>query len=61
MITGGDEVCILPPPNLSEKGVDIPPFVHYPSFFRIHKEISIVVYIVYCKLCSSIFMPAAAV
>ena len=24
VITGGDEVCILPPPNLSEKGVGIP-------------------------------------
>ena len=24
MITGGDEVCILPPPTLSEKGVGIP-------------------------------------
>ena len=33
MITGGDEVCILPPPTLSEKGVGIPTFVHYPLFF----------------------------
>ena len=24
VITGGDEVCILPPPTLSEKGVGIP-------------------------------------
>ena len=24
MITGGDEVCILPPPTLSEKGVGVP-------------------------------------
>ena len=29
MITGGDEVCILPPPTLSEKGVGIPTCVHY--------------------------------
>ena len=31
VITGGDEVCILPPPTLSEKGVGIPPFVHFPK------------------------------
>ena len=31
VITGGDEVCILPPPILSEKGVGIPTFVHYPT------------------------------
>ena len=30
VITGGDEVCILPPPPLSEKGVGIPTFVHFP-------------------------------
>ena len=33
VITDGDEVCILPPPTLSEKGVGIPNFVHFPSFF----------------------------
>ena len=33
VITGGDEVCILPPPTLSEKGVGIPIFVHFPLFF----------------------------
>ena len=31
MITGGDEVCILPPTTLSEKGVGIPTLVHYPQ------------------------------
>ena len=31
VITGGDEVCILPPPTLSEKGLGIPTFVHYPK------------------------------
>ena len=31
VITGGDEVCILPPPTLSEKGVGIPTFVYFPS------------------------------
>ena len=31
VITGGDEVCILPPPTLSEKGVGIPPFVYFPK------------------------------
>ena len=31
MITGGDEVCILPPPTLSEKRVGIPTPVHYPK------------------------------
>ena len=36
MITGGDEVCILPPPTLSEKGVGIPTFfVHFPKI-RVH-------------------------
>ena len=30
-VTGGDEVCILPPPTLSEKGVGIPTSsVHFP-------------------------------
>ena len=33
VITGGDEVCILPPPTLSEKGVGIPTFVHFPIYF----------------------------
>ena len=31
VITGGDEVCILPPPTLSEKGVGIPTLVHFPK------------------------------
>ena len=31
VITGGDEVCILPPPTLSEKGVGIPTFVLFPK------------------------------
>ena len=31
VITGGDEVCILPPPTLSEKGVGIPTLVHFPN------------------------------
>ena len=31
VITGGDEVCILPPPTLSEKGVGIPTIVHFPK------------------------------
>ena len=31
VITGGDEVCILPPPILSEKGVGIPTCVHFPN------------------------------
>ena len=30
VITGGDEVCILPPPTLSENGVGIPTSVHFP-------------------------------
>ena len=30
VITGGDEVCILPPPLLSEKGLGIPTCVHFP-------------------------------
>ena len=30
-ITGGDEVWILPPPTVSEKGVGIPTFVHFPK------------------------------
>ena len=30
VIMGGDEVCILPPPTLSEKGVGIRTFVHFP-------------------------------
>ena len=34
MITGGDEVCTLPPPTLSEKGVGIPTFVHFPIIFE---------------------------
>ena len=34
VITGGDEVCILPPPTLSEKGVGISTFVHFPFFYR---------------------------
>ena len=29
VITGGDEVCILPPPTLSEKGVGIPTYVYF--------------------------------
>ena len=33
VITGGDEVCILPPPILSEKGVGIPTLVHFPFPF----------------------------
>ena len=33
VITGEDEVCILPPPTLSEKGVGIPTCVHFPFFF----------------------------
>ena len=33
VITGGDKVCILPPPTLSEKGVGIPTFVHFPYLF----------------------------
>ena len=33
VITGGDEVCILPPPTLSEKGVGIRTFVHFPLIF----------------------------
>ena len=48
VITGGDEVCILPPPTLSEKGVGIPTFIHFPYIFRVlqllysvvHKNIS---------------------
>ena len=31
VITGGDEVCILPPPTLSEKGVGIPPLSISPK------------------------------
>ena len=38
VITGGDEVCILPPPTLSEKGVGIPTFVHFP-LINIHTYI----------------------
>ena len=33
VITGGDEVCILPPPTLSEKGVGIPTSVYFPYLF----------------------------
>ena len=38
VITGGDEVWILPPPTLSEKGEGIPNFVHFPFFF--HRTVS---------------------
>ena len=31
VIAGGDEVCILPLPTLSEKGVGIPTLVHFPK------------------------------
>ena len=31
VITGGDEVCILPPPTLSEKGMGIPTCVYFPK------------------------------
>ena len=31
VIAGGDEVCVLPLPTLSEKGVGIPTFVHFPK------------------------------
>ena len=34
VITGGDEVCILPPPTMSEKEVGIPTPVHFPFFFN---------------------------
>ena len=33
VITGGDEVCILPPPTLSEKGVGIPTLSISQYFF----------------------------
>ena len=39
VITGGDDVCILPPPILSEKGVGIPTFVYFPKFFRSYNEV----------------------
>ena len=35
VITGGDEVCILPPPTLSEKGVGIPTLVQFPCIYNI--------------------------
>ena len=35
VITGGDEACILPPPTLSEKGVGIPNFVHFPHNYNV--------------------------
>ena len=33
VITGGDEVCILPPSTLSEIGVGIPTYVHFPCYY----------------------------
>ena len=39
VITGGDDVCILPPPTLSEQWVGIPTFVYFPKFFRSYNEV----------------------
>ena len=46
VITGGDEVCILPPPTLSEKGVGIPtlsisekPKIKMPNGWRTIKSL----------------------
>ena len=36
VITGGDEVCILPPPTLSEKGVGIPTLSISLSLIKLH-------------------------
>ena len=45
MITGGDEVCILPPPTLSEKGVGIPTFCPFLNMKTPGREYETVQYL----------------
>ena len=61
VVTGGDEVCILPPPLMSEKGVGIPTPVHFPiipvvDFLHRHRYDHIVLRNVFRLIVSFVFV-----